>query len=375
VIGAARVILLDMTGRDTTDCPQSGLQSPKLPFLTVDLQGIGGRLKQRPDDFIVEEVPAYEPCGDGEHLFVWIEKTDVAADELMRHVARTLEISPRDIGTAGTKDRRATTRQYVSVPARCEALIERINADRIRVLSSARHRNKLRTGHLRGNRFSILIRDVAADAFAAANVISDVIGRRGFPNYFGDQRFGREQETLRLGFDLMRGERRPQSIPASRRRFLLRMSLSAVQSALFNAVLVERLRDGLLHKVLPGDVMQVTSTGGRFVVTDAATEQSRFDARETVLTGPMFGPEMLAPQLETAQGEARILTAAGLNPADFTRFPKLTEGTRRPLIVWPEGLSIEQASDGLRLQFQLQSGTYATTLLREFMKTGEETAG
>ena len=147
------------------------------------------------------------------------------------------------------------------------------------------------------------------------------------------------------------------------------MSLSAVQSALFNAVLAERLRDGLFGTVLPGDVMQVVASGGQFVAIDAAAEQPRFDSRQTSLTGPIFGPRMTAPQHEPAAREGRILSAWGLSPEDFTRFAKLTSGTRRPLVVWPDELRFEGESEGLRFEFRLPSGVYATTLLREFMKS------
>jgi tRNA pseudouridine13 synthase len=339
------------------------------PFLTAELPGIGGRLKQSPNDFIVEEVPTYQPCGEGEHLFLWIEKTDVAADELLRHVARALGISPRDVGTAGVKDRRAVTRQFVSVPAKCEADICRIETDRIHILRHVRHRNKLRTGHLQGNRFSILLREVDAEAAERAVPIAAAIHRLGFPNYYGEQRFGREQETLGIGLELLRGTRRPGSIPFSQRRFLLRMALSAVQSALFNAVLGERLSDGLFNTVLAGDVMQVTASGGQFVATDTVAEQQRFDRRETVLTGPIFGPRMTAPQHESAEREQRILSAWELSSQEFTRFAKLTSGTRRPLVVWPDELRLERETEGLRVGFGLPSGAYATTLLRELMKS------
>jgi tRNA pseudouridine13 synthase len=340
-----------------------------LPFLTADWPGIGGRLKDRPEDFVVEEIPAYEPCGEGEHLFLWIEKTDVAADELSRHIARALRISPRDVGMAGLKDRRAVTRQFVSVPATCEPSIGRIETDRIRLLRSARHRNKLRTGHLRGNRFSLLVREVDAEAKVRCTAVAETIGRLGFPNYYGEQRFGREGETLKMGLDLLRGVTRPDSIAPVRRRFLLRMSLSSVQSALYNDVLAERLRDGLFSTVLPGDVMQVAASGGQFVATDANVEQRRFDSRETILTGPIFGPRMTAPQLEPAVREARVLSDWGVAADDFMRFAKLTSGTRRPVVVWPEELRIESELEGVRFGFSLPSGVYATMLLREFLKT------
>ena len=100
-----------------------------LPCLTSDLPGIGGVLKTEPEDFVVEEIPAYEPSGSGEHLFLWIEKRDVSANDLVRHVSRSLRCSPRDIGVAGLKDRRAITRQYVSVPAKLAADLPQIEDD------------------------------------------------------------------------------------------------------------------------------------------------------------------------------------------------------------------------------------------------------
>ncbi len=339
-------------------------QFDRLPYLTADLPGVGGTLKEQPEDFVVEELPAYEPSGAGEHLFLWLEKRDVAGEDLLRHLARRLAILSQDIGMAGVKDRRAITRQWVSVPARCEPTIAQIDSDQIRVLRAARHGNKLRTGHLRGNRFSIRVRNASEAAADRATRVAEAIGRLGFPNYFGAQRFGQEQQTLQLGLDLVSGKASSRSIAPARRRFLLRMALSAVQSALFNAVLAARLREGGLFRVLPGDVMQVVASGGQFVVHDVVVEQQRFDARETVLAGPLFGPKMIAAEGEAASREQGVLAEWNLTPADFTRFAKLTSGTRRPLIVWPGNLSIRAEESDLRIDFELPSGSYATSLLR-----------
>jgi tRNA pseudouridine13 synthase len=344
-------------------------QFDSLPYLTADLPGIGGTLKTQPEDFVVDEIAAYEPSGEGEHLFLWIEKRDVSGEDLLRHVARRLGVASRDVGVAGVKDRRAITRQWVSVPARHEALIQQIDSDQIRVLRAARHGNKLRTGHLRGNRFSIRVRDVSDDALTRARRIAEVIDHAGFPNYFGSQRFGREQQNLQLGLDLISGKTSPRSIPAARRRFLLRMALSAVQSALFNAVVAARLRDGRLHTVLAGDVMQVVATGGQFIVQDQAVEQTRFDVRETVLTGPIFGPKMRATEGIAAESELSVLAEWELSSTDFARFPKLTTGTRRPLIAWAQSLAIVAEDTTLRMEFELASGCYATSVLREFTKS------
>ncbi len=352
-----------------SDEAKQGGNFDALPYLTADLPGLGGKLKQQPDDFVVEEIPAYEPCGEGEHLFLWLEKRDVAGEDLLRHVARRLAISPRDVGIAGVKDRRAITRQWVSVPARCEPSIPDVDTDRIHVIRAVRHRNKLRTGHLRGNRFSIRVRDVVEGAVDRADLIAATIGRQGFPNYFGPQRFGQDLQTLRLGLDLIGGKAAPRSIPPARRRFLLRMSLSAVQSALFNAVLAARMREGRLHSVLPGDVMQVAASGGLFVAHEQAAEQGRFDARETVVTGPIFGPKMIAPEGDAGERERSVLAAWNICAADFDRFPKLTSGTRRPLLIWPENLTVRAGDGVLQVDFELASGSYATSLLREFMKS------
>src|SRR5580704_2663101 len=117
---------MDIQPRDETK--QAG-DFDSLPYLTGDLSAIGGTIKQQPDDFVVEEIPAYEPCGEGEHLFLWVEKRDVSGEDLLRHVARRCAISPRDVGMAGVKDRRAITRQWVSVPARCEPSIAQVATD------------------------------------------------------------------------------------------------------------------------------------------------------------------------------------------------------------------------------------------------------
>src|SRR5437870_5416278 len=134
------------------------------PMLTADLSGVGGRIRAQPEDFEVEEIPAYEPCGEGEHLFLWIEKRSMGAEFFTRQIAQRLGIAPGEVGTAGLKDRHAVTRQYVSVPAAAEERLGQLDGEGLRVLRVSRHTNKLRPGHLRGNRFRILVRDAAADA-------------------------------------------------------------------------------------------------------------------------------------------------------------------------------------------------------------------
>jgi tRNA pseudouridine13 synthase len=327
--------------------------------------------KDRAEDFVVEEIPAYPPEESGEFLFLWVEKRGLSAEQLVSHLARCLRIAHQDVGTAGMKDRQAVTRQMVSVPQKCLPLVESFSHEQIRILEVHRHRHKLRTGHLQGNRFSILVRNVGPEALPVARAIGVQLAATGVPNFFGNQRFGREAETLKLGLDLLRGTKTPGAIPHARRKFLLRLALSAVQSALFNRALVERLQEGLISRVLAGDVMQVVASGGPFVAEDLEREQARFESREIVISGPMFGPKMKQPLAEAAAREARLLESAGIPVEAFERFANLTPGTRRPYLVWPEGLEITSEPEGIRLEFTLPSGSYATVVLREFQKNDD----
>src|SRR3954464_10547601 len=138
------------------------------PLLTPDLPGCGGRIRVSPDDFEVEEVPSYEPSGAGDHLYLWVEKRGMAPEYFARTIAQRLGISPGAVGTAGLKDRHAVTRQWVSVPKEAEPHVPRLDGDGIRVLKTGLHTNKLKPGHLRGNRFIILIREAKREAGADA---------------------------------------------------------------------------------------------------------------------------------------------------------------------------------------------------------------
>ena len=340
-----------------------------LPLATGDLPGTGGVVRVVPEDFEVEEIPLYEPSGSGEHLYLWIEKRGVDSQSLWRHLCRTLDISEREIGYAGLKDTVAVTRQYVSVPARCAKNLSAVETERIRVLRAVPNATKLRCGELDGNRFRIIVREVATDALSRAEAIVGRLLQQGVPNYFGPQRFGRDGNTLRQGLALLRGERR--AGPG----FMLRLTLSAVQSALFNLALAERLRDGTLHRVESGEVLQVVNSGGLLLAADVAREQTRCDQHQVVPTGPMFGPKMRTAAGAPGDRERQLLARAGLAIDDFARFGKLLMGTRRPLLVWPAELALTGRDTGLEIRLALPAGTYATVVLQEIVKNlGEQTA-
>ncbi|MFO0806893.1 MAG: tRNA pseudouridine(13) synthase TruD [Gemmataceae bacterium] len=142
-----------------------------------------------------------------------------------------------------------------------------------------------------------------------------------------------------------------------------------MQSFLFNDVLARRLWDGLFRTVLPGDVMAKWPAGGMFTTQDPVAEQVRFDAKEIVTAGPMFGRKTFPAAGVAAAREAAVLSDNGLSMESFDGFGKLVLGTRRHNLVYLDDLASEWTADGLRLKFTLPAGSYATVLLHEVMKT------
>ena len=279
----------------------------------------------------------------------------------LKMLARKLGVSERDIGIAGLKDRHAVTRQWVSVPKLAESRLNQIDGDGVKVLKVSRHNNKLRSGHLHGNRFRILIRD--ADTTVNVEAILNRIRGEGLPNYYGPQRFGRDGETATLGLRLLAGEHVGRLPP-----FKLKLALSAAQSLLFNEVLSRRFNDGFFRTVLDGDVMMKWPAGGLFVTEDVVAEQARFEGREIVSGGPMFGTKTFATKAIAAAREAQVLADHQLTAKSFEGFGQLLSGTRRHNLIYIDDLAAAWEPIGLRLTFTLPSGSYATVLLREVMK-------
>jgi len=183
-------------------------------------------------------------------------------------------------------------------------------------------------------------------------------------NYYGPQRFGRDGSTLDLGFRCLAGKQSKRIRP-----FQYKFALSAVQSLLFNDYLALRLVDGLSREVIPGDVLMKWPGGGIFIAEDVPTEQKRFDDRETVTGGPMYGARMYPAKGLAAEREAAVLRDNDLTIDAFSGFGKLMSGTRRHNLIYIDDLNAEWESEGLRLTFTLPAGCYATVLLKEVMKT------
>jgi len=343
-----------------------------IPYLTTDLPGIGGVIRTEMEDFIVEEIPAYEACGEGEHTFFRVRKRDISTPLLSKHIAATLNVSPRDVSSAGLKDARAIAEQTLCVHNIPPEVLLNLELDRATVLWAKRHTNKLRSGHLKGNRFTLRIRDVAPHAEQRADAILTQLTARGVPNGYGVQRFGNRGTNHEVGMLLLRNDKAGLKAHGIRHlsRQMRRFLISSLQSALFNQVLTTRIAQGTMDSVLLGDIAKKTDTGGMFDVQDLPTEQARAQAWEINATGPIYGYKMRAACAAAGAIEAAILTRADLTLDDFR--PARAKGTRRPLRYQPEGLTwhMEDATT-LVISYFAPKGAFATMLLRELMKNDE----
>jgi len=397
---------------------------PPLPRLTDDLPGTGGRLRVSMEDFEVTELPMYEPSGQGTHSYLWIEKRGIATMELVQRLARTLGRNPRDFGTAGLKDARAVTRQWVSVEHVDDRRLEGLAGDSWRVLRVSRHGNKLKIGHLRGNEFAITIRDVAPGAAARARAVVDRLVRVGVPNLFGHQRFGLRGDSHLIGRAIVAGQwrevcdvllgRPSEADPPRGRQFrslydagryqgaravvppghrehiavldalirtrgdfgraarampknMLRFFVSAWQSALFNEVTARRMPH--LGQLMAGDLAWLHDRGAVFTVEDATAEQPRADRLEISPSGPLFGGRTKQAGGQPGEIEREVLAASGLDERALMRNKSL-RGGRRPMRVPLVGAEIDDTSHGIRVRFSLPAGTYATVVMDEIMKCG-----
>jgi tRNA pseudouridine13 synthase len=255
----------------------------------------------------------------------------------------------------------------VSVPVGAEPLINRLEGEGIRVLNVSRHGNKLKSGHLHGNKFRIVVRDVLPEAAERLPALIERLRRDGWPNYYGPQRFGRDGETVKLGLAMLQRDTGSDP-PRIRSAFLRKFALSAGQSAVFNHYLGQRVQEGLIRRVLQGDVMAKWPFGGLFVAEDVEREQARFDARETVTAGPIIGRKTFAATGVAAERESASVAEAGIPAAALHRFGTLLSGTRRHNLVYADDLNGNVQECTLQLSFTLSAGSYATVLLREITK-------
>lgn len=393
-------------------------------WLTADLPGTDGIYKEQPEDFQVEELPLYPCSGRGEHLYLWIEKTGITTRELLSQIGKGLRLKEREIGYAGLKDARARTRQMISIPARCADRVAALQLRKAQILRQELHGNKLRLGHLAGNRFTIRLRNTHRDAAQRAEAILQQLQERGTPNRFGEQRYGVLGNSARLGLLFLQGnyedfcpeflgdpalirntdwqaaaaayhagdlaacfDKLPRRMRDERRlvrcllegkshqvavkslpRNLLRLYLSASQSQLFDQLLEQRLPN--LQQLYDGDIAVKHANGACFRVTSAEDEQSRADSFEISPSAPLFGHKVMLACGQPGKSEERILQNTGLSLTSWKQELGLSmPGERRPLrvpLINPKILAA--TGNELVLEFTLPKGSYATSVLLELIK-------
>lgn len=333
--------------------------STELPFVYGGPK-VAGEIRQNIDDFFVDEDLGFEPDGEGHHVLLHIEKRDTNTQWLVKQVARYAELPAMEVGYAGLKDRHAVTRQWISVHLAGRDLDwQGFNSDQWQILEIARHQRKLRPGFLRGNKFRIVVRNLQGDVDGLDARLSQ-IKQRGMANYFGEQRFG--FDNIARAYAWLSGELK---VKKKQEKSIL---LSSLRSAIFNQILAERISVDSWDQAILGDVMMLSGSHSIFASDelDDALRQ-RLQVRDISTTGLLFGA-----------GDNKTHSAALELEADvLSRFPKLCErlkktdlkSQRRALIVMPEDLqwSIDKHRATLTLQFGLNSGSYATSLLREIV--------
>jgi tRNA pseudouridine13 synthase len=402
-----------------------------LPYLTKDIPGIGGTIKNRAEDFFVQELPLYDPSGEGEHVYAEFQKIGLTTFDAIDRIGRALYASARDIGYAGLKDARAITRQIFSIPNTTEDAVMKLKLPGIEPLWAARHGNKLRLGHLAGNRFAIKVRDVNATDVVKLSPLLEILKTRGMPNYFGEQRFGRRGDNHLLGVALVRGDAEgllklllgsprsdvddsqaagarkafdrgdfqqamklyPRSSGMERRILhrliktgdaktavraidekLRRLWISALQSELFNQVVAKRIDSA--DQLIDGDLAWKHENGACFAVENPELEQARATAFEISPTGPLLGYRMTLPDAKALEIEQSVFNDYHLSPADFKVEGKLrVKGARRPLRVQPKDIELAAGVDEfgphITFAFTLPPGSFATVFLRECMKNDD----
>jgi tRNA pseudouridine13 synthase len=305
--------------------------------------GARATLKLLNEDFIVTELPLQLPSGEGEHIWLDIEKNGANTAFVAQQLAEAASVQERDVGYAGLKDRYAITRQWFSVylPKGETPDLTQLQHPEFKVLSQSRHVKKLRPGDLQGNRFRIVLRDVTGDRNAVeANL--KAVASLGVPNYFGAQRFGHDGGNVTLGLAMLARKFRVRN-PKKKGIYL-----SAVRSFVFNEVLALRIQQGLWNKSLPGDVMD---EAGR-------------------PTGPLWGRGRViatdqAQALESAVAERHATLCDGMEHAGLDQ-------ERRALVASPVDMSWEwPQTNQVVLTFSLPAGAYATSVLNEILRTAE----
>ena len=339
-------------------------QLNSLPYISQDFLGIGGIIKAQPGDFCVEEIPLYPPAGQGKHIYINLTRELWNTHDLVKRLEGMFGLRTGEVGVAGLKDKHARATQTFSLHSPtgdAQKIADHMESElSVSINWVTRHRNRLKRGHLLGNRFQILIRNPHTDGLERAQAIARFLKHVYVPNFYGEQRLGKNYKNALQGLRVFRGKKK---CAPWLRDFLL----SAYQSALFNIWLKERMERDQFTLISVGDVASKKGSGGLFIVDDECLEQSRLDVGEITYTGPIFGYKMKNAVGVPGECEQELAIRAGLSPKLLKR--ARLKGSRRTGRFELENLGILKNSQGIEVSFSLPKGAYATTVLREIMKS------
>lgn len=350
-------------------------------FYSLNHSAIDFHFKQSPRDFVVEEIPLYEFSGEGEHLVLFVRKKNLSTLELVSMIAKYLGIQNKEIGYAGLKDKHAMTKQYISLHKKYEESMENFSHENVKILSKAYHNNKIKIGHLKGNRFYIILKKVNPTAAQKIDEALKNLSNFGMPNFFGYQRFGNDGDNHIDGEKIAKGEKK------ERNPKIKKLLINAYQSHLFNLWLSRRLEINTLvqnfqpkelepllnmpneelismkaqkhpFKLVRGDVMEHYPYGRLFDFNGQEDDCNRFNERSISVTGLLCGKKV-----KISSDTARVIEK------DFDDNIN-ADGARRYAWVFPEGIEgrFKKEEAQYELNFTLPKGSYATVLIEEIAK-------
>jgi len=327
-------------------------------------------------DFTVEEIPLYEFTGEGEHLVLFVRKKDLTTWEMLDILSNHVGIRRRDMGYAGLKDKHAMTMQYISIMAIHEEKLKAFKHEKIKILSMVRHNNKIRVGHLKGNRFNMRLKKVLGVQKDKLDSVLKWIKNNGVPNYFGHQRFGMYGNNWEEGKKLVEGSLK------MRDRKTKEFLIGSYQSYLFNAWLSKRMELNLLlekfseteteavmhlakgslsgtksqenfFKIVEGDTIMHYPYGRLFNAEDLSVEAKRFATKDIAPAGLLCGKKAKLSEATAGEIEKPFVEEINLN------------GTRRYAWIQVSEISkiyVEEKAH-YELSFVLPKGCYATNIL------------
>ncbi len=341
-------------------------------FPTCNSVTASGRIRTSPQDFQVTELHDFELSGQGEHLWLYVQKINSNTDWVAKQLANACQVASRQVGYAGLKDRHAVTRQWFSIQLPKVDDVEALQSaltDEIEILQADRHNKKLKTGGLKANQFKLMIRDIQGDRQQLEQNIA-LIRRHGVPNYFGEQRFGHDMGNVDKAAGWFTGSFRPSN------RKLKSLLISTARSWIFNHIVAARISSDCWSTPLDGDVFQLAGSRSWFLgATDGSEAKAiaqRLAEQDIHITAALWGEDVVATQGSAAALEQRVAA----------QWPDMLEGMRQHRVKQDRRairLSVNEFEhswqrDDLQLRFMLPAGGYATTVIREILATRDACA-